>query len=72
MKTTVYIPDDLKLALSRVAKAANRSEADLIRQSIADLVERSSPPRPRGALFSSGDPSLSERVDEAIAGFGEH
>jgi hypothetical protein len=29
-------------------------------------------PRPRGGLFDSGDGSLSDRVDELLAGFGGH
>jgi plasmid stability protein len=70
-KTTVYLPDELKHALARIAAATGRSEADLIREALAELVRTSGRPRPRGGLFASGDPSLSGRVDEALAGFGE-
>jgi asparagine synthetase B (glutamine-hydrolysing) len=70
-KTTVYLPDDLKLALARIASSSGRSEAELIREALGDLVRRSGAPRPVGALFSSGDSSLSDRVEEALAGFGE-
>jgi hypothetical protein len=70
-KTTVYLPDDLKFALGRVAVEKGRSEADLIREAIRDLVRDSEPPRPRVPLFSSGDPTLAERVDEELRGFGE-
>jgi hypothetical protein len=69
-KTTVYLPDDLKFALGRVAVEKGRSEADLIREAIRDLVRDSEPPRPRVPLFSSGDPTLTERVDEELRGFG--
>jgi hypothetical protein len=69
-KTTVYLPDDLKFALGRVAVEKGRSEADLIREAIRDLVRDSEPPRPRVPLFSSGDATLSERVDEGLRGFG--
>jgi hypothetical protein len=69
-KTTVYLPDDLKFALGRVAVEKGRSEADLIREAIRDLVRDSEPPRPRVPLFSSGDPTLAERVDEGLRGFG--
>jgi plasmid stability protein len=69
-KTTVYLPDDLKFALGRVAAEKGRSEADLIREAIRDLVRDSEPPRPRVPLFSSGDPTLTERVDEELRGFG--
>lgn len=70
-KTTVYLPTDLKRALQRTATASGRSEADLIREAIARLIDRTAPPAPKGALFASGDRSLAENVDAALAGFGE-
>jgi len=70
-KTTVYLPEDLKTALGRVAAQRGRSEAELIREAVRELVQSSEPPRPRLPLFSSGDPTLAERVDEELAGFGE-
>jgi hypothetical protein len=70
-KTTVYLPDDLKVAIARIAVSSGRSEADVIREALRDLVQRSGAPRPNGALFSSGDPSLSDQVEEALSGFGE-
>jgi plasmid stability protein len=70
-KTTVYLPEDLKSALGRVAAQRGRSEAELIREAIKELVEGSEPPRPRLPLFSSDDPTLAERVDEELRGFGE-
>ena len=70
-KTTVYLPEDLKSALGRVAAERGRSEAELIREAVRELIRNSEPPRPRLPLFSSGDPTLAERVDEELAGFGE-
>ena len=70
-KTTVYLPVELKRSLRRLAVASGRSEADLIRQAIAAQVDAAQQPRPRGQLFASGDSSLSERTDEALAGFGD-
>jgi hypothetical protein len=69
-KTTVYLPEELTQALKRMAAASGRSEADLIREAIAARVQANAQPRPRGQLFESGDPSLAENVDEALAGFG--
>lgn len=69
-KTTVYLPDDLKKALRRLAAASGRSEAELIRQAIRDLTGGGRRPRPQGRLWRGKDPSLSERVDEALGGFG--
>ena len=49
-----------------------RSEAQLIRQAVASLVDGAARPRPRGGLFSSDDPMLfGANVDEALKGFGE-
>ena len=70
-KTTVYLPDGLKTALGRVAAETCRSEAELIREAIGELVRRTEPPRPRVPLFSSGDPTLAERVEGELRGFGE-
>jgi Arc/MetJ-type ribon-helix-helix transcriptional regulator len=70
-KTTVYLPDELKAALERAAAAQGRSEAELVREAVRELTQRLEPPRPRLPLFSSGDPTLAERVDEELRkGFG--
>src|SRR5215213_6642031 len=68
-KTTVYLTEDLKSALGRIAVQSGRSEAELIREAVRELVRDSEPPRPRLPLFSSGDPTLAERVDEELAEF---
>lgn len=70
-KTTVYLPDELKIALARAAKETRRSEADLIREGVEFVVSRRDVPAPRTGIFDSGDPSLSEHTDELLAGFGE-
>lgn len=70
-KTTVYLPDDLKAALERTAAYQGRSEADLIRQAVRELIRDLEPPRPRLPLFSGGDPTLAERFDEELRSFGE-
>ena len=70
-KTTVYLPDDLKRELERVAAARGCSEAELFREAIRALTEDIAAPRPRLPLFKSGKRGLAERVDRALAGFGE-
>jgi hypothetical protein len=70
-KTTVYLPEELKRSLQRMAATSGRSEAELIREAVATHVRAADHPRPRGGLFESGDRSLSGHVDEALAGFGE-
>jgi len=69
-KSTIYLPEDLKRRLARLARRVGRSEASLIREALERLT-REDAPRPRPGLISSGDPHLAERVDEALAkGFG--
>jgi len=71
-KTTIYLPDDLKAALERVAEREHRSEAEIIRQAVRDALEERTVPEPRLPLShgSLGDPAIAERVDEALEGFG--
>ena len=71
-KTTIYLPDDLKAAIGRVAAAEGLSEAELIRAALRERIAAVSSIRPTVPLSSAGlgDPSLAERVDELLAGFG--
>ena len=69
-KTTIYLPDDLKAALARTAGETGRSEADLIREGVRLALSQHLPPAPHTGVFDSGDPHLSERVDELLRGFG--
>jgi len=70
-RTTVYLPEELKLSLERTARAEGRSEADLIRDGVRQVIAAYGSVRPRIPLFHSSDPTLAERVDEHLAGFGE-
>lgn len=70
IKTTVYLPEELKARLERVAAEQGRSEAQVIRAALEAYTSRERP-RPRAPLFASGDPTLARRVDETLArGFG--
>jgi len=66
-KTTVYLPDELKNAVSRAARERGVAEAEIIREAIQAAVTR---PAPRGGLFET-DEAFAERSDELLAGFGE-
>lgn len=67
-KTTVYLPNELKRAIERVAAETGRSEADVITAALIDYTSRVTP-RPQAGLFSHG--SLADRVDELLhEGFG--
>ena len=72
VKTTVYLPEELKARVERAAAAQGTSEAEVIRSAIEQFTAPVKHPRPRLPLFDTlGDPGLSERVDEALAeGFG--
>jgi len=67
-KTTVYLPDELKLRVERTARAQNRSEAEVIRAALEEYTVRNGRPRPTAPLFSV-EPI--EDWDEAMRGFGE-
>lgn len=69
-KTTVYLPDELKLALEHVAAGRGCSEAELIRDALRAVTGDARGSRPRIPLFTSGRRGLAERVDRALAGFG--
>lgn len=71
VKTTVYLPEELKARLERTAKARGQSEAEVIRTSIEQFTDPLERPRPRVLWDTFGDPPLSERVEEELAaGFG--
>lgn len=70
-RTTVYLTHAQRLALKDTAGRRRVSEAELIREGV-DLVTAVDPtPAPRLPLFTSGDPTLAERVDVELTGFGE-
>ncbi len=70
-KTTVYLPEDLEAALGRAAAERGKSGAELVREAVRDLVRNFERPKPRLPLFRSNDPTLAERFEEELAGFGE-
>lgn len=70
-RTTVYLPDDLKRALERLAATRRCTEAELVREAVRALTSAAEAAAPRIPLFKSGEPRLAERVDEALRGFGE-
>lgn len=70
VKTTVYLPDELKRALRRVADQRQCSEADLLREAVARLTSEAEAPAPKLPLFRSTGPSIAEDIDRALEGFG--
>ncbi|REJ83126.1 MAG: ribbon-helix-helix protein, CopG family [Acidobacteria bacterium] len=72
-KTTLYLPDDLKAALERLAAERGSSEATIVREALQRLLAERQRPRPRVPLTGRGlgDASIAERTDELLAGFGQ-
>lgn len=70
-KTTVYLTSEQKRALQRAARAEGRSEAELIREGISVVTARHRAAEPTLPLFDSHDPTLAERADELLDGFGQ-
>lgn len=73
VKTTIYLPDDMKAGIERVAREQKCSEAEVIRRALDEhLAGRSAPayPLPDFPLWD-GEPDFSDRVDEFLKGFGE-
>lgn len=68
-KTTIYLPDELKAAVKRMAQRRGVSEAEVIRESIRTAVGDARP-APHGGLYSGSEP-IARRVDELLDGFGE-
>jgi hypothetical protein len=73
VKTTVYLPDDLKQRLEEAARVSGESEARIIRSAIEEWLETLLPrPEPHWGTIEFGDPSLAERVDDVLdEGFGQ-
>ena len=72
-KTTIYLPDELKAEVERLASERHCTEAEIIRDAVASIVASSRPPAPTIPLFADelSDPTIAERVDELLDGFGQ-
>jgi len=70
-KTTVYLPEDLKLRVERAAEDNGLSEAEVIRAAVDEYTRTHLRPRPRFPLFSLGEVDAITDWDEAMRGFGE-
>ena len=73
VKTTVYLPEDLKERLEEAARVSGESEARIIRSASEGWLESLLPrPVPNWGTIDFGDPDLPFKVDEVLAeGFGE-
>jgi Arc/MetJ-type ribon-helix-helix transcriptional regulator len=72
VKTTIYLTEELKEKLARLSASEGRSEAELIRDAVRKALEDRLPPKPTVPLSERGlgDPTIAERTDELLEGFG--
>jgi hypothetical protein len=72
-KTSIYIDDEVDVALARRAAAEGTTKAELIRQALRDAAGGSLRVKPRARGVFSGPADLSSSVDEHLigSGFGE-
>ena len=70
LKTSIYLDEQRKADLERVGVLTGRSQADLIREGIDQVIHDHLRTRPtmKGRLRQHG---LTRRVDELMDGFGE-
>lgn len=61
-RTTIFLSEDQKRNLKRIAQETGRSESDLIRDGVNEVVARHTPPFPKPHLgtFDSGDPGWTD------------
>lgn len=73
VKTTVYLPDDLKGRLEQAAQLSGQSEATIVRSALEGWLDSLLPrPAPHWGTMDFGDPNLAVNVDDVLAeGFGE-
>jgi hypothetical protein len=64
VKTTIYLEEATAARLKRRAQETGRSQADIVREA----VDSATRPRvsPHWGKFKSGDPDLSNRVEEIL------
>ena len=69
VKTSVYLDDEQKTNLEKVVHITGRSQADLIRDGIEQVVSQHLRVRPKMTAQASG-PTVLDRMDELMEGFG--
>ena len=73
VKMTLYLPEEIEQALERLAAEECISEAEIVRRALRRELGDWSPPEPRVPLVDRelGDPTLSQRVEKLLEGFGK-
>jgi len=69
VKTSVYLNEEQKTDLEKVVTLTGRSQADLIRDGIEQVIVQHLRTRPKMTAHADG-PTVLDRVDELMEGFG--
>jgi Arc/MetJ-type ribon-helix-helix transcriptional regulator len=69
-KSSVYLDDELRADVARVARLTGRSQSDLIRDGLRLVVQQNTEPRPRLTVSFHGG-GLRERMDGLMEDFGQ-
>lgn len=71
VKTTVYLPETLKLRIEQLAAQRGTSEAELIRSALDEYTAARHRPRPTLPLFEGRNArDVACHLDELMEGFG--
>lgn len=65
VKTTLYLPNELKAEIEREARRRGIAEAEVIRSVLAAGLSR---PSPRAGIIDG--PAIADHVDDLLEGFG--
>lgn len=68
-KTTLYLEDEVRARIARVAKETGRSQAEVIRDALRAFFIRRKKPRSIG--LGKGGADLSDQSEDLLEGFGE-
>jgi hypothetical protein len=71
VKTTLYLPDEMKKAVEMEAARQRTSEANVMRQAIAAQVGGAEPTKPRGGFMTGDWEPVDWNSDSWLAGFGQ-
>lgn len=67
VKTTVYLDETIALKLRQIAKAADRSQAEVIRDALETYTREVERPRPKGiGGYRSGRSDVSQKAEEIL------
>ncbi|HEY1757450.1 MAG TPA: CopG family transcriptional regulator [Bryobacteraceae bacterium] len=67
VKTTVYLDAEIVVALRQLSQQEGRSQAELIRDALAEFARtRKRPPIPGVGEFDSGETDVSARAEEIL------